>query len=74
MVPVLVDEVVIVLVGLHPQPRAALLPLIPEVGVIEVRTVRSRQTLSTDHEKIRYDFMIIRATDLWIVSWMSMFV
>ena len=53
MVPVLVDEVVIVLVGLHPQSRAALLPLIPEVRVIEVRTVRSRQTLSTDHEKIR---------------------
>ena len=53
MVPVLVDEVVIVLVSLHPKPRAALLPLIPEVRVIEVRTVRSRQTLSTDHEKIR---------------------
>ena len=64
MVPVLVDEVVVILIGLHPQPRALFLPLIPEIRVIEVRTFRTRQTLSTDHERMRDDCVIILVTDL----------
>ena len=64
MVPVLIDEVVVILISLHPQPRAPLLPLIPEIRIIEVRTLRPRQTLSTDHERMRDDCVSILGTNL----------
>ena len=52
MVPVLIEETVIVLITIYPQSWTAVVSLVSKIGIIEVRTVRSSKTFPDNDARV----------------------